>query len=326
MMPDVAINHLYSDFFILYTYVNAAKNHLYVGYEGNYSGSCLPSSINYSLMDEDISYDSHLSFWYPRIACPNGTTNSLYSKERAVVVGLENTSGPKYLIVGYTADIYANHYNLIYDDGGSNSPCSIDGSINRYPVVSYNYNYRGIMVGWQSDYTGPSNSFYPTSCLAVQCDQNGRYNGSGYLIVPSDNISLPNASLETSLSLSGRENGDGSDNIQYSFYSQYATDLLYKLVPYSSSSLRSIKHNENTVSVAPNPFTDDLQIHLLEPDEQVHLSIRNTMGKMLMEVSGNEAEINKRLSVFAGTLSSGVYFLCMDSAFGQITTEKLVKM
>ena len=332
MWPDVAINHVYSDFFILYTYVNAAQDHLHVGFEGNYSGLCVPTIMgyvsNYTLLNEDISYNSNLKFWHPRIACPNGVNNSIYSKERSVVVELQDASGPYCDIVSFTTTSSTSSYKAIYTDGGTDSPCDINASANYYPAVTYDDSYNGIMVGWESDYTGPSGSFYPKSCLAVECKRDGSYNGNGYLIVPSDNINSPNTTVETSLSLSGRENGDGSDNIQYSFYNENTTDLQYKLVPFGNSTLRSkrpVESTQSSVTIAPNPFTDDLTIHLTEPDAQVHLSIRSTMGKILMDFSGNEAQINKQLHEFAETLSSGVYLLNMDYS-GQITTEKLVKM
>ena len=297
-------------------FLNSNFQKIYVTFD-KFTSLCAGVS-NYNLAFTTFTTNN---YYTPRIACPPAAQGTL--KDWSVVV--TDVSGTGYDVLGFT-DNAGTVFSYNYTNASIFTPPAIS-QWNKYPAISYDNNYTGIIVSWKSFYTG-SPLFTAPAPIAIQCDLFGSYPNfatgcfSEYMIVPSNNAVSTNT--QDAISVAGRD----APRMFYTFCDNNFPDIVYKQVGFSSCSLRLSGTNSGTgIKVFPNPVSNSftLSTSVEKNDEQVQLQITDPAGKQVAEYSGTIMEINDHSSVITSKLTSGLYILHVVSAT-QSTTLQMIKM
>jgi hypothetical protein len=272
-----------------------------------------------------VSSSAIAQYYYPRIACPLYSTTLNAGIWTAVVELYDQDLQDFDDIVGYTYN-GSLHSNNFYTDGSLFGTCTINANNderNQFPVVSYNTDYDGFMVAWQSEYS--SSNLNPTGTIAVTCDIDGVVSSinlclSDYLIVSSYNIGG-----ETLPSVSGRD--CGGNNIQYTFYDPNTPDVVFKDVAFASCNLRvKSKEGNNLLTVFPNPVEDHLEVTFLNHTDEGILILKDCTGKIVFTTTGNDVLINSSLKDVIKGISSGLYILNIQLNNSENLVTRIIKI
>src|SRR6185436_12410296 len=238
--PDVS---LYPDFsnstsVVHYACLDAGLGRIYITYD-DFNSLCGGTSSN----NADWTATPPVNCYWdspPRIACPPNTNGSATTDWS--MVSTVNCSGT-HDVIGYTSynppgNGYAP-YRWDYTNASVNANlCRI--SPNRFPVVSYDAGYNGIMIGWICEYDRADlnhmahPAFNDIAPVALLCDLKGGLGGPApscypsntpwYMIVQSDNLTQGTLFQEYTLSISGRD----YNSMQYTFFNSATSDIQFK--------------------------------------------------------------------------------------------------
>lgn len=310
--PDVtlySIDGVRPQYGVVYlTYLRSNLKRIFVTYD-KFTSICAGVSNNVLMFTNTTS----LSYYTPRISCPPAATGTIL--DWSVVV--TEVSGTGYDVLGFTRNA-GTVLNFNYTNGTFILP--VISQWNKYPAITYDGNYNGIILSWKSFYTGGgAGTFLAPAPVAIQCDVFGNYIGgamcgNGYMIVPFFNF-LTGAG-EDAISNAGRDYAD----IMYTFCDNNFPDILWKTVPFTNCSLRSGESTSTAVrskeSLFPNPVKDNFTINIpsVKNDIHVQMQIVDMSGKPVIDFNGTINAINENAAVITSKLASGVYMMKLTTA------------
>jgi hypothetical protein len=199
-----------------------------------------------------------LIYRYPRIDCPAIGFGSQY--EFTIVVEDSDNIGTWYIKSFNSNSCCPGITTNIYNDGTSgNSPFNIADVPNTMPVVSYQNNSDGLVVGWNFDNQfgllaapGASVARYP---VVMSCEKQGTMYPNSYFLNVPPLITFGNQF--GLLSVSGRFSASGL----YSYHDGTINNIRFKTVPHSlnTPNLRSHESGSSFEAWLQNQLTSELQ-------------------------------------------------------------------
>jgi hypothetical protein len=266
-----------------------------------------------------MSVTSQISYFTPRIACPPPLMG--VATDWSVVV---TEIGP----VGYDVLNFTNLATTIFNWNYTSGFPALFPSIiqwNKYPAISYDLAYQGIIVSWNCFYTGAPGAFTPPGPIAVQARLNGNLPTvfcpfPQYMIVSTTN--LTSTAMQEAISVAGRD----ASRMLYTFSDNNFPDIMYKVVPFTSCNLR-LRDDPITrgIHIYPNPVQNSFTVSSHLPEGEImSLSLTDAMGREVIGFTGTLAEVNSQAEILSAQLQSGVYIMQISSAAG-VSTLQMVK-
>lgn len=114
------------------------------------------------------------------------------------------------------------------------------------------------------------------------------------------------------------------DSFQPSYNSQYAVEVTNELCTTLSNNLNmtlQLKDIESQMSIAPNPFSDEIHLNFNKEVKQVRIRIVNAQSQIVF--SKNYAHTSN-VAIQGGYLEAGVYFMTIYDG-RQVVTKKILK-
>ncbi len=119
----------------------------------------------------------------------------------------------------------------------------------------------------------------------------------------------------------------GESHVKYTFQNtNNASDSVQVSIKYNAvpAGIKNTQLTENNLIISPNPTTDALNI-FLDSDQNItsDIMIYNSLGEIVFSQKQQFNHDNNNIKIDVKTLSSGVYFVSLDTA-NSIITKKLV--
>ncbi|MBA3286048.1 MAG: T9SS type A sorting domain-containing protein [Nitrosopumilus sp.] len=225
-----------------------------------------------------------------------------------------NSSGTQYFINVFTMFNGSLYFFQPLPDSffpaDLSQPCA-NYVLNDEPVVVYHYEL--VYIAWTYDdncfgYTGGEKEVI----VAWKDLAGGVYSGNNFLLANSTPVGN-----QYTPSLAGRFSPQ--ENILYTFYDEFYSDIRYKASHWLNSPIRVTQDSKNfDLSLYPNPATDFVNIS--SSDASINkIDFYDLQGRLIKTVSIKEN--NKSIDISG--LSNGVYVLGIEDQSGNSTTVRL---